>query len=49
MSNTEAIQRQAQDNHRNNPQTPKASEQDISNAIDRNTYNAEIERQRQSR
>ncbi|MEA2902775.1 MAG: hypothetical protein QOI12_162 [Alphaproteobacteria bacterium] len=41
------VRDQAQQDHRNNSQTPKANEQMIPDSTTRETYNAEIERQRQ--
>ena len=40
------VRDQAQQSYWNNPQTPKANEQMIPDAQTRETYNAEIERQR---
>lgn len=43
------VRDQAQKDHWSNPQTPKANEQMIPDAQTRETYNAEIERQRTKR
>ncbi|MFT4117898.1 hypothetical protein [Bradyrhizobium sp.] len=45
----EAARRQAEDNFLRNPQTPMASETGIRDAIIRNEYNAELDRQRRER
>ncbi|MDF0522184.1 hypothetical protein GPL17_35995 [Bradyrhizobium yuanmingense] len=46
MTDPEHVRSVAEENYRRNQQTPMASEQAIPDAITRNTYNAELARQR---
>ncbi len=48
MDDTEAARRQAEEDHRRNAQTEKASEYTIKDAVVRDAYNAELYRQRRS-